>query len=116
MSQTELGHKLDMPQTTVSRWERGTVDLTLEQALEIEVILGLPHGTLAKAGGYIEPSKDDTPRTVEQLMRTDPNLDPDIRQDAIQAYRSYVALSQRLRREESVTTTRPSSRRRTRSA
>lgn len=109
LNQTELGIKLGdysptgqpVPQTTISRWERGTVDLTLEDAYEIEVALRLAHGTLARAGGYVEDAEPaSTAKSVEEMLRVDPNLDPDLRQDVITAYRSYVTLSRRLNREE----------------
>lgn len=110
LNQTELGVKLGtyqpngqpIPQTTVSRWERGTVDLTFEQALEIEVALGLTPGTLFKAGGYEAPSKDDSVKSIKEMIRDDSNLDPEFRQDVIRFYESYVQATQRLRREESV--------------
>lgn len=104
MNQTELGYKLDAPQTTVSRWERGTVDLTLEQALAIETHLGLPLGTLAKAGGYIAPDDKSTAKTTEEMLRTDPNLDPDIRDQLISWYKHCVSMSNRIRRIEGTTT------------
>lgn len=108
MTQTELGVKLaefqpdgqPIPQTTISRWERGTVDMTFEQALEIEKALNVPPGTLARAGGYIAP--DDSYKSVEDLLRVDPNLDPELREDVISAYRSYVTTSRRLARDESI--------------
>lgn len=52
-TQTEIGHLLDAPQTTVSRWESGSVDLTVEKVHEIEGKLGLETGHLLRAGGYI---------------------------------------------------------------
>lgn len=107
-TQTELGEMLaefqpdglPIPQTTISRWERGTVDLTLEQALQIEQALGVPLGTLARAGGYIAP--DDSYKNVEDMLRVDPNLDTDFREDVIRAYRSYVSTSRRLARDEAI--------------
>jgi transcriptional regulator with XRE-family HTH domain len=106
MTQTELGIKLaefqpdgqPIPQTTISRWERGTVDMTFDQALEIEMALGCPLGTLARAGGYI--SADEQHQNVEDALRVDPLLDPEIREDAIRAYKSYVNVSRRVNREE----------------
>jgi transcriptional regulator with XRE-family HTH domain len=53
MTQQELGSRLGVPQTTVSRWERGTVDYGIEQLRTIEDSLGLRHGALLVAGGYV---------------------------------------------------------------
>ncbi len=106
MTQTELGIKLaefqqdgqPIPQTTISRWERGTIDMTFDQALEIEMALGVSQGTLARAGGYI--AAEEGHRSVEEALRVDPDLDPEIREDAVRAYKSYVAISRRVNREE----------------
>lgn len=53
VSQTELSTKLNVPQTTISRWERGTVDFGLEQLRTLEHALELPPGHLFEAGRYI---------------------------------------------------------------
>ena len=108
LTQTELGIKLaeyqadgqPIPQTTISRWERGTIDMTFEQALEIELALNVPRGALARAGGYI--ATDDSFKNVEDLIRIDSSLDPEVREDVIRAYRSYVNVSRRYQRDEFV--------------
>ena len=53
MSQTELSTRLNVPQTTISRWERGTVDFGLEQLRALEHALEISPGHLFAAGGYI---------------------------------------------------------------
>jgi hypothetical protein len=46
----ELG--APVPQTTISRWEKGEVELGLEQVRAVELVLGLLRGTLGRAAGY----------------------------------------------------------------
>lgn len=54
-TQTEIGNLLGgVPQTTISRWEAGAVDLTVEQVNLIEGTLGLEPGHLLRAGGYVK--------------------------------------------------------------
>jgi DNA-binding XRE family transcriptional regulator len=116
MNQTELGLVLDAPQTTVSRWERGTIDMNFEQALEVEVALGLKHGTLARTGGYIEAIETDQAPNIVEMLSVDPTLDEDLRQDLIAIYRAYQKLSSRLRREEGLSVVQPAVRSVARSA
>ena len=52
LTQEELGDRLDLPQTTVSRWELGYVDLGVEQVRRLEEALDLPGGELFAKGGY----------------------------------------------------------------
>src|SRR4051812_17079522 len=55
MSQTRLGELCGhVPQTTISRWERGLVDLTVEQIWDLETALDLKRGMLVIAGGYAD--------------------------------------------------------------
>jgi hypothetical protein len=54
-TQTEIGNLLGgIPQTTISRWEAGSVHLTVEQVNEVEATLGLEPGYLLRAGGYVK--------------------------------------------------------------
>ena len=53
MTQTEVGALLDLPQSTVSRYELGLVDFPVETIRNIELALGLADGDLLKAGGYV---------------------------------------------------------------
>src|SRR5437870_1489880 len=54
-TQAQLGALLDVPQTTISRWEAGSVDLGLEQIRAIELALELPLGTVGRAAGFVDP-------------------------------------------------------------
>lgn len=100
MSQNELGNQMGVPQTTISRWEMGQVDLTMEQVRSLEVALRIRPGTLAISSGYSEP--EFTTRDVEMALRADPALHPDMRGDVVRAYRSYVEMSRRLSEAERV--------------
>ena len=94
MTQAELGLLLGaIPQTTISRWESGSVDLTMEQVFDLEVALDLPHGALATAAGYATTTVDV--KAITSLMRSDPAVLPELRQDAIRSYKSYVEISRR---------------------
>ena len=59
LNQTEFGDLLKpllgerVPQTTLSRWELGEIEMTLEQVRAIELALGLELGSLAKRSGYL---------------------------------------------------------------
>ena len=52
LTQEQLGDLLGVPQTTVSRWELGYVDLGVEQVRHIEETLRLRPGDLLAEGGY----------------------------------------------------------------
>lgn len=54
MSQSELGAAVNRPQSCISVWERGGVDLGVDRVYEIEDVLGLRHGTLLAQAGYID--------------------------------------------------------------
>ncbi len=59
ITQAQLGERLavflgePVPQTTVSRWENGTVSTDFETARAIELALGLTPGTLGRRAGYV---------------------------------------------------------------
>lgn len=96
LTQAEFGERLgDSPQTTVSRWEKGFVELTAQQVNDIEEALELPQGHLLQIAGYCEAQFDS--RDVEAALRADPSLHPDIRADAVRFYKSYVEISKKLR-------------------
>ena len=74
LTQSEFGERVaGVPQTTVSRWEGGRVELTVEQVLDIETALQLRPGTLALLAGYSDPERasGDTVGAI----KSDPNLD-----------------------------------------
>jgi excisionase family DNA binding protein len=54
MSQTQLGDRVGVPQTTISRWEQGRVDLSVERVRAVEEALGLQIGTLLVLAGYVD--------------------------------------------------------------
>lgn len=70
LSQEELGRRLGVPQTTVSRWERGTIDFGVEQLRMIETALGLEQGHLVLAGGYI-PGEEIPEDVVRHILARD---------------------------------------------
>jgi transcriptional regulator with XRE-family HTH domain len=59
-TQTEFGDLVaealgvPVPQGTISRWELGKAELTVEQVRSIEDAVGLPPGTLLLQAGYME--------------------------------------------------------------
>lgn len=96
MTQAEFGEALgDSPQTTVSRWEKGLVDLTAQQINDIEEALGLEAGQLMAEAGYCSVKFDK--RNLEAALRSDPNLHPRLRPDVVRMYQSYVESSKTLR-------------------
>lgn len=95
MPQADLGMLLgDIPQTTISRWERGLVDLTLEQLHDLETVLKLTPGTLLVASGYAVMRPEDVDPLV--ALQHDRTLDPSIRPAAIATYRSWQDVSRTL--------------------
>ena len=57
LTQAELGSRLGLPQTTISRWEQGTVDLGVGQVHALRRALGLRSGRTAYERGYAGPSE-----------------------------------------------------------
>lgn len=98
MTQGQLGEAIgDVPQTTISRWEKGLVEMTHEQTRSIELALNLELGYLAEAVGYFRPSQDSA--DIIRALNRDSNLLRKYRGDVIQFYKTYVALSAREARE-----------------
>ena len=60
LTQADLGERIgfvtgeSVPQTTVSRWENGAVNLDVEQVRAIEIALQLMPGALLVEAGYVE--------------------------------------------------------------
>ena len=52
-SQQSLGAAVGRPQSCVSVWETGGIELGVDRIFELEEHLGLEHGHLLRAGGYI---------------------------------------------------------------
>lgn len=55
-TQAEFGALLGVGQPAISGWEAGKVGLTTELLWEIETSLGLEHGWLSVAGGFVAPA------------------------------------------------------------
>jgi len=101
LSQGDLGLRLgpilnrEIPQTTISRWEKGDVDLGVEQVRALEIVLGKPRGALLAAAGYVEferPLEED----IRSIIMTDPSLHPSQRQAVLTIYQTFVETSRRL--------------------
>jgi transcriptional regulator with XRE-family HTH domain len=56
LTQAELAERMDVLQTTISRWELGEVDLSLKQLRLVETALDLPFGTFARDAGFLDPA------------------------------------------------------------
>lgn len=52
-TQVTFADALGVDQTTVSKWERGEVALTVEQVRAIEDLCRLPHGQVLAWAGYV---------------------------------------------------------------
>jgi transcriptional regulator with XRE-family HTH domain len=55
-SQCEIATELGRPQSSISAWESGSVDLSVERIYHLEAALRVSHGTLLRASGYIDDS------------------------------------------------------------
>jgi transcriptional regulator with XRE-family HTH domain len=71
MSQCELGAAVGRPQSSISQWENGLVDLSMEQVAEIEKVLGVPAGSLGRAAGYVDSNAPSS-----EPVRPDVSDDP----------------------------------------
>ena len=96
LTQARLGTLLDVPQTTVSRWEKGQVALDVIRIRELEMVLGLESGSLLLAAG-ITTAKPRV-KDISQAILTDPNVDPRLRRDLVVLYGNYVRYSRARRR------------------
>lgn len=98
LTQSEVGERsrelgfTELVQTTLSRWELGMVDLSVEQVREVEQALGVEPGYILVTAGYVNPAVTD----LVPLLRSDPKVDPDLREDLARIYTSYVEMSARL--------------------
>lgn len=108
VSQVDLGIRLaplqpdllPVPQSTISRWEKGGTELTAEQIHDIEAVLRVRPGTLFEAAGYVElPSSADDVSVYDKL-RTMKELHPDLRENAITLIESFVKSSETMAREQ----------------
>jgi transcriptional regulator with XRE-family HTH domain len=53
LSQEEFAVKLDVPQTTLSRWELGKIDFGIELLRSLERAMSFRPGHLLRVGGYV---------------------------------------------------------------
>lgn len=101
MSQAELGYQLgayldrEIPQTTISRWEKGQVDLGVEQIRALEIVLGLSPGALLAAAGYVD-FYGTSDRDLRTVVFTDPDLHPSQRSAVLELIGSFKETSRRL--------------------
>lgn len=66
-SQAEVAELVDRPQSSISEWERGRVELSVEQVHQLELVLGVPSGRLLLDAGYV----GDGARTTGALAVAD---------------------------------------------
>lgn len=52
--QAAIALQLGRPQSSISSWESGTVDLSVERIRRLESALGIAHGSLLRSAGYID--------------------------------------------------------------
>lgn len=78
-------------QTSVSRWEKGMVDMSVEMIRDIEQALGLEKGSILLSAGYAS-----TDATVPALIRSDTTIHPNFRGDLERIYKSYQEMSRQL--------------------
>lgn len=94
LTQAEIGARLgNVPQTTISRWEQGLVELSYEQVMDLERALGVSPGTLGRAAGYLRPGTRLSSTDIMLAIREDEGLVPDIREIAASTYDGFVKAS-----------------------
>lgn len=111
LSQAELGDLMapfsldgrSLPQTTISRWEAGSVELTLEQVYDLEEALSLRHGSLAASTGYVVKESAGSV-SIAELLAVDPDINPTIRRDVIAMYKAFRKMSNELQVHQGVVT------------
>lgn len=101
MSQAELGSHLgdyldrEVPQTTISRWEKGRVDLGVEEIRALEIVLALTPGSLLAASGYVDFNRTND-RSLRTIVFTDPELHPSQRGAVLELIAAFKETSRRL--------------------
>lgn len=97
VTQADLGFALapllgeEVPQTTLSRWEVGGVELSVRQFQAVEAALGLAPGVLFAAAGVV--NLDKAAAEIEWLIRSDPHLHPSVRNEIADCYVAMVKVS-----------------------
>jgi transcriptional regulator with XRE-family HTH domain len=69
-----LGRTDSFDQASVSAWELGRAQMTVEQMLACEQALGLVPGELLRQTGYLKPAKK-----LEQMIEQEPGLTKEAR-------------------------------------
>lgn len=88
MSQTTLGELVGLDQGTVSLWEQGKREMSLDQIGQVEAALGKPKGWLLVAAGCVAEV-----RTVPAALAMDGTISADSRELLLGAYERAVALA-----------------------
>lgn len=88
MTQMEVVAATGIPQGTLSRWENGAQP-TLDDLARLEAGLGLARGTILREAGYVAAE----PRTVGEVIDSDPTLSERVRPLVWSTYREAQALS-----------------------
>ena len=55
LTQSEVAEAVGRPQSCISVWERGGVELGVDRVYELEDLFGIRHGALLEAAGYCDP-------------------------------------------------------------
>lgn len=54
LTQTEVARAVGRPQSCVSVWERGGIELGVDRVYELEELYGVRHGSMLEQAGYID--------------------------------------------------------------
>lgn len=84
LSQTRLAERLDLDQTTVSRWEVGRAEPSLDEIARVEAAVGAEPGTVLRLAGYV------TDCTVKAAIDADPALDSAGRRFLLATYQAAL--------------------------
>ena len=91
LTQARLGALLEVPQTTVSRWEKGHVALDVIRIRELELALGLESGSLLIDAGLTTGKQRIN--DISNALLADSNVDAPLRRELITLYGHYVMYS-----------------------
>lgn len=94
ITQEMLAERTGFRQTQISRWER-TNEPSLDELAALEKAMGVAPGTVLRAAGYVRE-----PKTVDEVIHTDPNLMPELLGVVLDAYRAAVVASAAIRARE----------------
>ena len=85
-------------QNTVAGWESGRYALKPPKVFAIEEALGLPPGAISRVAGYLPVSVAEA-RGLADVVKADPALSPDQKEDLIAMYDGMVARTRARRRQ-----------------